>query len=142
MALSAAERAAVRSKFGGRCAYCGCHLEQRWHVDHFVPVVRKLALHPELGVVSTNEMHHPERDTVANCMPACPPCNLDKSTFSLEQWRAKLQRSCEVLQRNQPTYRHALRFGLVIETQASVTFYFERIMHDAAVASGADEPSL
>ncbi|KWA84283.1 HNH endonuclease [Burkholderia ubonensis] len=131
MALTKAEREVVRAKFGGRCAYCGCLLEQRWHADHFEPVERKLAFHREKGVVSTNELRHPERDTVANSMPACPPCNIDKSTFSLEQWRAKLQRSCEVLQRNQPTYRHALRFGLVVETQAPVTFYFERLQQGA-----------
>ena len=33
------QREALRQKFGGRCAYCGCELTDM-HADHFEPVVR------------------------------------------------------------------------------------------------------
>lgn len=46
-----------------------------------------------------------------------------------EDWRRKLQNAAEVLRRNQPTYRHALRFGLVQETGATIVFHFERLAH-------------
>jgi hypothetical protein len=68
-------------------------------------------------------------------MPACPPCNIDKHSMSLEGWRTKLQDATGVLARNNPTYRHAIRFGLVQETGAAITFYFER-------AAATPSPSL
>lgn len=40
MKLSKAERAALKQKFDGRCAYCGCELGDRWHADHVRPVTR------------------------------------------------------------------------------------------------------
>lgn len=60
-------------------------------------------------------------------MPSCAPCNIDKSRMALEVWREKLQRAVEVLARNNPTYRHALRYGLLRETGARVQFYFETL---------------
>ncbi|HHR4690493.1 TPA: HNH endonuclease, partial [Salmonella enterica] len=35
MSLTKKQRAELRMKFGGRCAYCGCVLpEKGWHADH------------------------------------------------------------------------------------------------------------
>lgn len=127
MKLTKAQRETVRLRFGGLCAYCGDQLGERWHADHLQPVERKLIRIPGAGLRCSGEMHRPENDTIDNLMPSCPPCNIDKHTSSLESWRQKLQGACGVLTRNQPTYRHALRFGLVQETGAMVTFYFERI---------------
>ncbi len=42
MRLKKAEREQVRLKYGGRCAYCGVVLGDRWHADHLAPVVREL----------------------------------------------------------------------------------------------------
>lgn len=39
MALTKSQRAALREKFGGRCAYCGSELGERWHADHIEPIV-------------------------------------------------------------------------------------------------------
>lgn len=125
MRLTKVERETLRGKFGGRCAYCGDTLGVRWHADHVEPVERKLA-RVDGRLITTGELHRPERDTLKNLFPACAPCNIDKHTFTLENWRRKLQDACNVLARNQPTYRHALRFGLVQETGAVVTFHFER----------------
>lgn len=125
MKLKKAEREQIRQKFGGRCAYCGNPLGERWHADHLEPVERKFKYVPGKGAVLTGEMWRPENDNLDNMMPACPPCNIDKHSMTLEGWRRKLQDATNVLTRNNPTYRHALRFGLISETGAKVVFYFE-----------------
>jgi len=120
MRLTKAERELVRNKFGGRCAYCGEPLGERWHVDHLLPVQRGVG-----KAITGQPMAWMERDTLSNMMPACAPCNIDKHSFDLEYWRRKLQDAANVLTRNNPTYRHAKRFGLVKETGAAITFHFE-----------------
>lgn len=124
--LTKSQRAALRQKFSGRCAYCGQELGPRWHADHFEPVQRQSAWdNKKKKLVATGECGAAEHDNLENLMPACPACNIDKSVLSLEEWREKLQRATDVLTRNSPTYRHAVRFGLVQETNAKVMFYFE-----------------
>lgn len=126
MRLTKAQRATVREKFGGRCAYCGQPLGERWHADHLEAVQRKLEHVRGKGFVTTGEFHRPENDHIANRMPACAPCNIDKHAMSLENWREKLANTLGVLRRNDPTYRHALRFGMIEEKPAPIVFYFER----------------
>lgn len=126
--LNKRDRLVVYSKFGGRCAYCGCWLKpDGFHVDHFNPIFRLMDWESGLGIKETGEVAYPERDTIDNLMPSCPPCNIDKHAMPLEAWRQKLQRSTEVLMRNNPTYRHALRFAQVCETRRPVVFYFEQV---------------
>ena len=126
MRLNKTRRAALHAMFGGRCAYCGTQLGDLWHADHVESVQRKLQHVRGKGFVATGELYRPEHDTITNLMPACPPCNIDKHSMSLEGWREKLARTLDVLQRNNPTYRHALRFGMLEERPAPVVFYFER----------------
>ncbi|MRV72520.1 HNH endonuclease [Duganella sp. FT92W] len=132
MKLTKAQRSTLHAMFGGRCAYCGEPLGERWHADHVLPVERKLQHVRGKGLVPTGELYRPENDTIANLMPACPPCNIDKHMMSLEDWRGKLSRSLDVLARSQPTYRHARRFGLLQETPKLITFYFERVAQPEA----------
>ena len=121
------QRAELREKFGGRCAYCGQELGQKWHADHLEPVQRRSKWDREKErLVATGECYAPEHNNLENLMPACPACNIDKSVLSLEEWREKLQRATDVLTRNSTTYRHAVRFGLLWETGNPVVFYFER----------------
>lgn len=40
MKLTKKQRAELRDKFGGRCAYCGVDLPERWHADHYEAVKR------------------------------------------------------------------------------------------------------
>ena len=138
MKLNKLQREALRGMFDGRCAYCGSTLGERWHADHVERVMKWAETNGRRRLVCTGEVHPPARDTVENLMPACAPCNIDKHAMTLEDWRGKLQRSAEVLARNQPTYRHAVRFGLVQETGAAVVFYFESI---AKAEAGAAIPS-
>ena len=125
MRLTKSERETVRMRFNGRCAYCGEPLGPKWHADHLEPVVRETRYEQGRGFVPTGTLLRPHLDVIENLMPACIPCNIDKGPESLESWRAGLQRSLEVLHRNHPTYRHAKRFGLVVETGATIRFHFE-----------------
>lgn len=59
--------------------------------------------------------------------PACPPCNIDKHSMSLEDWRGMIERSNEVLARDVSTFRRAVRYGLVTLSPKPVVFYFETL---------------
>ena len=123
--LTPAERASVWAKYDGCCAYCGCALPDRWHVDHLKPVRRRTYRRAGQG-----EMRIPARHRLDNCMPSCPPCNIDKHARSLEQWRAWLTAHLRSLQR-QPNYRLVRAHGLVAETETPVVFHFERLAAEA-----------
>src|SRR5574343_1053965 len=126
MKLTKAQRAEVKAKFNGRCAYCGCELGDRWHADHFEAVVRNMRWERGKGFVPTGTLLRPQHNTLENLMPACAPCNIDKGSNSLEWWRGKLASAVDVLHRNNPPFLHAMRFGLLEETNAPIRFYFER----------------
>jgi hypothetical protein len=135
MKLTKRQRETLHAKFGGLCAYCGCALGGRWHADHVEPVQRK-AIMLNGRYKSTGEFWKPENDTLGNMNPACGPCNIDKATCNLDEWRAKLQRGHEVLERNNATYRHSLRYGVIHHNPEPVIFYFER----AALSPSPPEP--
>ncbi|WP_298023587.1 HNH endonuclease [uncultured Dysosmobacter sp.] len=112
---TSAEREAVYQKTGGRCAYCGQEItRQEMQLDHVKPV----KLYEELdGGAGLNDLE--------NILPACRSCNHYKHTFTLEKFRAALERMPAVLERDSVTYRNAVRFGLVQPTPHKVRFYFE-----------------
>ena len=113
------QREKVRMKYDGKCAYCGIDLPERWHVDHLEPVCRQ-----PYGK-DKGKMDHPNRDTTSNLMPSCPPCNNYKHSLTLETWREMLADLPDNLERNNNTYRHALRFGMVMPERKPIIFYFE-----------------
>lgn len=117
MRLTLAERASVKAICGGRCAYCGCELGDRWHADHLEPVVRGdwLGLPPS----------RPDNHRIDNMKPACPQCNISKGSMSLETWRQWLAGHLASLNRHHSIYRLCKAYGLVVETGAPVRFYFE-----------------
>lgn len=133
MSLTKAQRAALREKFGGRCAYCGGELGKTWHADHIEPLVRNNWF-TRIGA-TPRPPDYPHRDTLENMNPACPPCNIDKHSLSLESWRQMIQRTNEVLSRDVATFRRAIRYGLVKLDDRPVTFYFERLAAGAADVS-------
>jgi hypothetical protein len=155
--LTPAQREQVRMMFGGKCAYCGCELpEKGWHADHVEPIYRewwktqkwwrdshafkteyvedadgngRIVRTPvEIGPIG---MEHPENDTIGNLMPACRACNIDKSAMKLETWRGLLRDRVNVCRRNYSAFRHAERFGLVVEVKKPVVFWFERYQEEA-----------
>jgi len=123
--LTKAQRETIRNKYGGKCAYCGCELPKKWHADHLVPVERKLKYVSGVGLTTTGEMHNPDADNIDNMMPSCPPCNIDKHSLPLENWRRQIQDSCNILARNTTTYRRAMRFKMISETGVQIKFFFE-----------------
>lgn len=123
--LTKAERATLREKFGGRCAYCGQPLGDKWHADHIEPIVRTY-WYARFGVEPRGH-DYPHRDTLDNMNPACPPCNIDKHSMSLEDWRGMIQRTNDVLARDVSTFRRAVRYGLVRLESKPVVFFFEQV---------------
>jgi hypothetical protein len=129
MKLTKPQRETLRLKYQGLCAYCGKPLGDRWHADHIERVERKLEMVRDgyrLRVRATGQVHRPERDTIDNLNPACVPCNIDKGALSLNEWRKQMERSHEVLQRDNGTYRRMLRYGMVLEERRPIVFHFER----------------
>lgn len=124
MKLTKAQREQLKNKFGGHCAYCGCDLGDKWHADHIEAVKRDI-IHVGGGKLVSGEMTRPHLDTIENMNPACVPCNLNKSSMSIEGWRGVLSGYRKALIRDSHTFRHSLRFGLVEFTDKPVVFFFE-----------------
>lgn len=117
MKLTKAQRAELKQKFGGHCAYCGELLGDKRHADHLVAVRRN----------DDGTCLNPEHDCIENFMPACAPCNHNKRSMSLEKWRELLAHYRDVqVVRDCSQIRHLVRFGLVEFIQKPVVFYFER----------------
>lgn len=132
MKLNAAQRNALHGMFGGLCAYCGQPLGKRWHADHVEPVQRIGKFNADrTAVVYSGEMGRPERDTIANLMPACMPCNIYKHDHSLESFRRALENLPGALERNHSAWRNAARFGMVAVVKPKVVFYFETLAREA-----------
>lgn len=97
--------------FGGRCAYCGKLLGDRWHADHVEPIYRG---NPRLA-----------RDA-SGMVPACPRCNIRKGVLTVEEFRAEIEAQVERLRRDSAAYRLAEDYGMVEDTDRGATFWFER----------------
>lgn len=114
------QRKQIWDKSQGKCWYCGCDLPKRWHIDHFHPVKRN----PD------NTLTNPENDHFDNLVPACPSCNIMKSSMDIERFRDLIANFVTRLNRDITIYRHAKRYGLVKETEKEVTFWFEESVAD------------
>lgn len=138
--LSKKARLELKQMFGGKCAYCGCELGDRWHADHIEPVIRQYEVvrinkpNQTYAFRATGNVFRPENDRADNFYPSCIPCNIHKSTCSVETFRRVLEGHIETLNTstNQSIYRHAKRFGLVAETGRKVVFWFEQFKKEAA----------
>lgn len=114
------KRQEIWNKSGGKCWYCGCDLpEKGWHADHFEPVFRY-----------NGSFDRPERDNKENLVPACAPCNLFKSTFTIELFREQIENQIERGRRSSVNFRTAERFGLIEVTSNPVVFWFEENIKD------------
>lgn len=68
------DRQRVFEKFGGKCAYCGIELTDKWQIDHAVSK-RMFWLLDSMNPKSVNVFE--------NLMPSCVPCNHYKRTLSI-----------------------------------------------------------
>jgi len=107
------KRADVRSKYGGRCAYCGVVLSNGWHVDHIKPKI--------IGGT----------DNIENLNPSCPDCNNYKGGTDLEGYRKQLRRLLnekpEYLFRSKTKMQVAIKMGSICHKEWDCLFYFEAI---------------
>lgn len=126
------QRAEVWAKSNGHCWYCGNQLpEKGWHVDHVEAVIRNVRYvwNKEkqcYDTIQTGKMSYEVRHTIDNMVPACPPCNLYKSTYSLEEFRHLIQSSPERYRKQNSGIRAAERFGMIEFTEKPVVFWFEQ----------------
>jgi hypothetical protein len=129
--MKKSDREKIFQKYGGRCAYCGCELGKGWHVDEIEPVRRnwtheydsKKGRHVRRIVGAV----HPERFNTENQNPACASCNINKNSYTLEQFRSNIAGYMKHLNNISTQYKIAKRYGLIQETGIEVKFYFETI---------------
>jgi hypothetical protein len=60
-------------------------------------------------------------------MPACASCNINKHSESLEDFRKAIKGYMKHLNEINTQYKIAKRYGLVVEVDKPVMFYFETI---------------
>lgn len=126
MKLTKQQRHVLREKYGGKCAYCGCDLPERWCADHIEPIVRTFQYNRDKQrYVNDGGCLKPENDTIENMNPSCPSCNTIKSSNSLEGFRKIIAGFIKSLNRDSTQYKFAKRYGLIQETEIEVKFYFE-----------------
>jgi 5-methylcytosine-specific restriction endonuclease McrA len=147
------KREIIFNKFGGKCAYCGCDLVKGWHIDEILPVKRKYKyIQPHWKNKTTGEKFpilmdgmnrieweyvigknvldgcfNPENYNLENQNPACASCNINKHEMSLEQFRSLIAGFMKHLNEVSTQYKLAKRYGLVVETNIDVKFYFETL---------------
>lgn len=136
MKLNPKQRAELRMKFGGRCAYCGCNLPDKgWHADHVEAALRKWEFGPRRQdgtrrTVATGDHWRRENDVMENLFPACAPCNLFKATFTLEVFRAQVSEQAERARQYSVNFRTAERFEQLQVTPSPIVFWFERYQEE------------
>lgn len=107
------ERERIHAKYDGRCAYCGDEITvKQMHVDHIEPMRRG----------DPGDKTH--LDVFENKNPSCRSCNYYKSTYSLEQFRERMDLMIQNLLR-QSTVKVLLRYDKVQFTTGPVKFYYE-----------------
>jgi 5-methylcytosine-specific restriction endonuclease McrA len=121
------DRIKVYEKYGGRCAYCGIKIQRnQMEVDHIFP---KFYSH----FLRSKEMKKQYKLTINNINdfdnlnPSCRVCNRYKASFFIEEFRHHLEQQQKRAFKSSLNYRLLLKYGLIIENEPKVTFYFERI---------------
>lgn len=114
------KRQLIFDKYNGKCAYCGCELLKGWHADHIEPLDRHLL---------TKIPNRPEKDTIENTNPSCASYNNYKHSFSLGTFRKEISQLVRRLN-EKSQYKTSKRYGLVIEVDKPVVFYFEQLANN------------
>lgn len=125
------DRIKIFEKYGGKCAYCGCDLTKSWHADHIQPIVRDSKWDRKGGrFVNSGTCRNPENEILQNYNPSCSSCNIQKNSFTLEQFRSNIQGFLNSLNQYSTQYKFVKRYGLVTETQNEVKFFFETFSNE------------
>lgn len=124
-------RQQIFDKYGGKCAYCGCELLKGWHVDEIEPVRRNYSqdydYDKQRHVRRLHGVTHPERFNIDNQNPSCASCNINKHSESLENFRSLISGFKNHLNQLNTQYKISKRYGLVVEVDKPVVFYFETL---------------
>ena len=122
------EREIVHNKFKGKCAYCGCKIRLNkkasgkmipvMQVDHFEPLQRTISKSED----ETERLEH-----INNKMPACPTCNLFKTTYDIEMFRKCLEDQLRIELVNCTRFKRLLKYGLIEIVDKNVQFHFETV---------------
>jgi len=83
------DRQKIKSKYGGLCAYSGKPLDEKWQVDHIVPVSsiywsQPMETRKEFGI------NAPHKNHIDNLVPCISIINHYKRYFDLEGFRKYL----------------------------------------------------
>lgn len=151
MILSKPERERIRMMFGGRCAYCGQELIDKWHADHVEPVRRQTEyVHGEVTKAgytktrATGKLYSPENDNKDNLYPACVRCNILKADTNVEGFRSILTYFANSIP-TISTYTHVhhlMRFGKLSIDTTLVVFWFEKYRAEQARKPEHDAPAF
>jgi len=107
--ISATKRERVFLKYDGKCAYCGCRLNQdTFHIDHIIPKSRK------------------GKNDFENLNPSCPTCNSCKGTFLIEDWRKSIENRIDSALDKSTDLKILFKFKQIEPTFNPVIFYFEK----------------
>ena len=119
------DRQDVYEKYEGHCAYCGKEIDYKdMEIDHIFPQARNH------WIARSNSEHKdiPKHiDDFDNLNPACRVCNRFKGVCGIELFRKELQSQAERANRYSCNYRMAKKYGLIIEIDKEVKFYFEGV---------------
>lgn len=127
MKINKTTRIKIQNKYGCKCAYCGCELQKGWHIDHLEPIVRDSKWNKDKGrFEQTGICRKPENETLENYNPSCASCNIQKNSFTVEQFRANIKKFIISLNKYSTQYKFAKRYGLISENDIEVKFYFEK----------------
>jgi hypothetical protein len=122
------ERQLIFDKYNGHSAYCGDELKKGWHTDHIEPIVRDSHWNRDKGrYEATGSCRKPENETLENYNPSCASCNIQKNSFTLEQFRSNIKQFLTSLNQYSTQYKFVKRYGLVSENNIEVKFYFETL---------------
>jgi 5-methylcytosine-specific restriction endonuclease McrA len=120
------ERQIIFNKYEGKCAYCGSDLKKGWHVDHIEPIVRDFNYNKsKVRFEATGTCRNPQNENLNNYNPSCASCNIQKNSFTIEQFRNNIKQFVKSLNEYSTQYKFAKRYGLVTEIDIDVKFYFE-----------------
>ena len=138
MSLTKKQRQTVWDKSKGHCWYCGCELpEKGWHADHIDPIFRETNsptkkvsdfgdIPEDVRKELSKSMWKPQNHRIDNIVPACAPCNLFKSVFTLEDFRREIGFQTDRARKSSVNFRTAERFNLIEVLNEPVVFWFER----------------
>lgn len=114
-------RKSVYEKYGGRCAYCGKSIAYKdFQVDHYIPQSMEFVFAGGDidGITGINDLK--------NLMPSCRMCNHYKRANSITLFRRYIEEIPRKL-RNDYIYKVGVKYGLIIENEHPVRFYFETV---------------